>query len=127
MGVRGFTLVEVLVALFIFSVVFLPLTGVFVAESKFERAHERKMIALLVAKDEIEKNKGHYGKEGDEEYQVTMAGSVWNVRRSEENEELAAGADSSKLRKKSFITVSVAGEKDTACLAEFRVMRETYR
>jgi type II secretion system protein I len=123
---RGFTLVEILVALFIFSMVFLPLTAVLTAESKFERLHERKMTALLVAKNELEKSKKRWGKETAEEYQVVMAGTVWNVARTVENAGDAL-ADSAACYGKRFVTVRVGAEKDTATLAELRVVKETYR
>jgi len=124
MNIRGFTLVEILVALFVFSLVFLPLTAVLTAESKFERNYERKKTALLVAGNEIEKYKGLDAADDNQEYRVLMAGKTWNVRRSVETAE--AVADSAALEKK-FVTVSITAENDSVVLAELRVLKETYR
>ena len=126
MSDRGFTLVEILVAIVIFSILLLPLTGVLIAESRFEERHERKTVAMLVAKNEIEKSKKAFGDIEENEYTVTMAGRVWNVSRTVETEE-GAIIDTLLKIKKTLITVRVTRENDTVRLAEFRVMRETYK
>lgn len=126
MSERGFTLVEILVAIVIFSILLLPLTGVLIAESRFEERHERKTVAMLVAKNEIEKSKKAFGELEGNEYTVKLAGRVWNVSRTVETEEGAIIDTLSKV-KKTFITVRVTRENDTVRLAEFRVMREMYK
>ena len=126
MNDRGFTLVEILVAILLFSILLLPMTGVLIAESKFEERHERKTMAMLVAKNEIEKCIKSSGVLEEKEYTVTMAGRVWNVSRSVETEE-GAIVDTLSILKKTFITVRVTRDNDTVRLADFRVMRETYR
>lgn len=45
MSKSGFTVMEILVALFIFSIVLLPLTELLVADSKFEKKYEQKRVA----------------------------------------------------------------------------------
>lgn len=117
---------EILVALVLFSLIFLPLTTLFVAESKFERKRGQKMTAMLVAKNELEKQKKINGKNENEDYQVTMAGQQWNVYRTVETGE-AAAVDTAAAIKKVIATVRVTAERDTSTLAEFSVMRETYR
>lgn len=125
MNARGFTLVEVLVALFVFSIMFLPLAVVLSAESKFERSYERKTTALLVAGNEIEKYKRKDAAGDNREYGVFLAGRSWTVRRTLETVE--AGAADSAVYKESYLTVSVSPANDTAVLAELRVIKETYR
>jgi type II secretory pathway pseudopilin PulG len=123
----GFTLVEILVAFLIFSIVLLPLTAVLVAESKFERKHELKQVAILVAKNEIERSKTFRGVLENKEYIIDMAGVPWNVRREIENKEIAvAGAGPKDAIQNCLITISVGRANDTATLAVFRVMKETY-
>jgi type II secretion system protein I len=126
MNNRGFTLVEILVAIVLFSILLLPLTGVLIAESKFEERYERKTTAMLVAKNEIEKSIKAFGNLEAKEYTVTMAGRVWKVSRSVETEQ-GAIVDTLSVIKKTFISVRVTRENDTVRLAEFRVMRETYK
>jgi type II secretion system protein I len=126
MNDRGFTLVEILVAIMLFSILLLPLTGVLIAESKFEERYERKTTAMLVAKNEIVKSVKAFGDLEEKEYTVTMAGRVWNVSRSVETEE-GAIIDTLSIIKKTFITVRVTRENDTVRLAEFRMMRETFK
>jgi type II secretion system protein I len=126
MNNRGFTLVEILVAIVIFSILLLPLTSVLIAESKFESKYEQKITAMQVAKNEIEKSKQASGTLESDEYTVTLAGKTWNVSRSVETGE-GALIDTTLLLKKSYITVAVTRENDTVKLAEFRIMRETYR
>jgi type II secretion system protein I len=126
MNNRGFTLVEILVAIVIFSILLLPLTGVLIADSKFEERHERKTVAILVAKNEIEKCKELFSDLEEKEYSVPMAGRIWNVSRTVETEE-GAIIDTLTRVKKTFITVRVTRENDTVRLADFRVMRETYK
>lgn len=150
MNPRGFTVMEILVALFIFSIVFLPLTELLVADSKFEKKYEQKQVAMLVAKNELEKAKRCYKKTEDKEYQVTMAGKSWNVVIAVEEKELAKVPGQSVQQSQSitageipalgqvkpsalstiakqFITVRVSPSSDTNALAEFRAMKETYR
>jgi type II secretion system protein I len=122
----GFTLVEILVALMIFSLVMLPLTALLVAESKFESKHEQKLVAMLVAKNEIEKAKGAAGIIADDEYTVEMAGRRWSVSRTVENSEVALSAAGRK-EQYGYITIRVGRENDTVALADIRVMKETYR
>ena len=117
---------EILVALVLFSIIFLPLTGLLSAESKFEFKRERKMTALLVAKNELEKLIKVNGKSENGDYRVSMAGRIWNVYRTVETGE-GAMKDSTEAVKKTMVTVRVTAERDTAMLAEFSVMRETYR
>ena len=126
MNNKGFTLVEILVALVLFSIIFLPLTGLLSAESKFEQKREQKMTAILVAKNELEKLIKPDGKQENGDYQVAMAGRLWNVYRTVETGE-GAITDSAKVFKRAMVTVRVTAEHDTAMLAEFSVMRETYR
>lgn len=126
MNKRGFTLVEILVAIMLFSILLLPMTGVLIAESKFEERHERKTTAMLVAKNEIEKSLKTFGDLDEKEYTVTMAGRAWKVARSVETEE-GAIIDTLSTIKKTLITVRVTRDNDTVRLAEFRVMRETYQ
>jgi type II secretion system protein I len=126
MNDRGFTLVEILVAIMLFSILLLPLTGVLIAESKFEERYERKTTAMLVAKNEIVKSVKAFGDLEEKEYTVTMAGRVWNVSRSVETEE-GAIIDTLSIIKKTFITVRVTRENDTVRLAEFRMMREMFK
>jgi len=123
---KGFTLVEILVALVLFSLIFLPLTSLFVAESKFEKKRGQKMTAMLVAKNELEKQKKTNGKNENGDYQVDMAGQHWNVYRTVETGE-GAVVDTTTAIKKVIVTVRVTAERDTSTLAEFSVMRETYR
>ena len=125
-GVPGFTLVEILVAIFIFSILLLPLTALLIAESKFAAKHEQKTIAMLVAKNEIETGKKAALAVESGEYTVTMGGKTWDVVRNVETGEGAA-VDTSHLLKKTFVTVKVSRENDTVTLAEFRVMREVWR
>ena len=122
----GFTLIEILVSLMIFSLVMLPLTAVLVAESKFERSYEHKLVAMLVAKNEIEKTKAVPSFLEDEEYTVEMAGRRWIVSRTIENSEFALTGDTEK-EQHGFINIRVGRENDTAALADLRVMKETYR
>jgi type II secretion system protein I len=122
----GFTLIEIMVALVVFSLVFLPLTALLVAESKFEANYRRKQVALMVAKNEIEKCKRSFGATRDDGYTVVMAGKPWEVRRSVEECDPAAITDSTAIRRM-FITVRVSRDRDTTALAELRVMREAYR
>jgi hypothetical protein len=117
MNDRGFTLVEILV---------LPLTGMLIAESRFQERHERKTTAMLVAKNEIAKSIKASGNLESKEYTVTMAARVWNVSRLVETEE-GAIIDTLAIIKKTFVTVRVTRENDTVRLAEFRVLRETYK
>jgi len=126
MNNHGFTLVEILVAIMIFSILLLPLTGVLIAESKFSERHERKITALLVAKNEIEKSKKTYSGQDNDEYTVTMDGRNWTVTRTFETEE-GAIVDTLATIKKTFVTVRVTRENDTTRLAEFRVLKETYK
>jgi general secretion pathway protein I len=123
---RGFTLVEILVALMIFSLVLLPLTAVLVSESKFERSYQRKLVAMLVAKNEMEKTKAASGFLEDGDYIVEMAGRRWNVSRTLENSEVTL-TDGTVKGQHGFITIRVGRENDTAVLADLRVMKETYR
>jgi type II secretion system protein I len=150
MNSRGFTVMEILVALFIFSLVFLPLTELLVADSKFEKKYEQKQVAMLVAKNELEKAKRCYKKSENSEYQVTMAGKSWNVELAVEEKELAQvpGQKAQQPQSittgeisasgqvkpsalstitKQFITVRVSRSPDTNALAEFRVLKETYK
>jgi type II secretion system protein I len=150
MNTRGFTVMEILVALFIFSIVLLPLTELLVADSKFEKKYEQKRVAMLVAKNELEKAKRRFKKLENEEYQVSMAGREWNVELQIEEKELALvpGQKSRPIQEvapggirasgqpalqapspiaKQFITVRVSRLADTNALAEFRVMKETYK
>jgi type II secretion system protein I len=151
MNTRGFTVMEILVALFIFSIVLLPLTELLVADSKFEKSHEQKLTALLVAKNEVEKVKRTYKKIENGTYQVAMAGKQWNVALSVEEKErtlipassvtpvqppqqrgMPLPPPSSPLPApstfmKRFITVTVSRANDTNVLAEFRVLGETYK
>jgi type II secretion system protein I len=124
--VPGFTLVEILVAIFIFSILLLPLTALLIAESKFAAKHEQKIIAMLVAKNEIETGKKAVLAVESGEYTVTMRGKTWNVVRTVETGEGAA-IDTSLVLKKTFVTVRVSKENDSVKLAEFRVMREIWR
>lgn len=126
MNNKGFTLIEIMVALVIFSLIFLPLTAVLVAESKFEQKHEQKLVAMAVAKNEIETAKKTYNRLADETYQVRMAGRTWNVQRTVEGNEIA-GRDSTLPKQLTTVTIRISREKDTVSLAEIRVLRETYR
>jgi type II secretion system protein I len=126
MNSRGFTLIEILVAMLIFSLVFLPLTAVLVAESKFERSYEQKLAALAIAKSEIEKAKRSFGKLEESEYRVRMAGKLWNVERTVDVGEGAILSDSSGLQL-STIRIRVARDNDTQTLADLQVLKETYR
>jgi prepilin-type N-terminal cleavage/methylation domain-containing protein len=126
MNDRGFTLVEILVAIVLFSILLLPLTGMLIAESRFQERHERKTTAMLVAKNEIAKSIKASGNLESKEYTVTMAARVWNVSRLVETEE-GAIIDTLAIIKKTFVTVRVTRENDTVRLAEFRVLRETYK
>ena len=126
MNSKGFTLIEIMVALVIFSLVFLPLTAVLVAESKFEQKHEQKLVAMAVAKNEIETAKKTYVRLSDETYQIRMAGRVWDVQRTVEGNEIA-GRDSTLPKQLTTVTVRVSREKDSASLAEIRVLKETYQ
>jgi type II secretion system protein I len=150
MNRHGFTVMEILVALFIFSIVLLPLTELLVADSKFEKKYEQKRVAMLVAKNELEKAKRSFKKAENEEYQVSMAGREWNVGIRVEEKELALvpGQNARPINEmtqggtqtpgqpaptapsaiaKQFITVYVSRTSDTNTLAEFRVMKETYK
>lgn len=151
MSKSGFTVMEILVALFIFSIVLLPLTELLVADSKFEKKYEQKRVAMLVAKNELEKAKRRFKKLENEEYQVTMGGREWNIELKVEEKELALvpGQNSRPIQEitpgtgiqvpgqpaqtvtsavaKQYITVRVSRSSDTNALAEFRVMKETYR
>jgi type II secretion system protein I len=126
MNNRGFTLIEILVAMLIFSLVFLPLTAVLVAESKFERSYEQKHAALAIAKSEIEKAKRSFGKLEESEYRVRMAGKAWNVERSVDVGEGAILSDSSGVQL-CTIRVRVSRDNDTQTLADLQVIKETYR
>ena len=126
MNSRGFTLVEIMVAMTIFSLVFMPLVAVLVAESKFERSYERKQVALAVAKNEIESAKKSYRRLENEAYQVHNAGKLWRVERNVDDSEVTVLPDSTRLGL-SVVTVRVYGEKDTAPLADLRVLKEPYR
>lgn len=150
MSKSGFTVMEILVALFIFSIVLLPLTELLVADSKFEKKYEQKRVAMLVAKNELEKAKRQFKKLENEEYQVSMAGREWRVELKLEEKELAVvpgqnarlmpQMDSGGIKPpgqpaltvtsavaKQYITVRVSRSSDTNALAEFRVMKETYK
>jgi prepilin-type N-terminal cleavage/methylation domain-containing protein len=124
---RAFTLVEIIVAIMIFSLLMLPLTALLIAESKFEKRHEQKTIAMMIAGNEIEKSKRVFGYCEEEEYTVTMAGLRWNIERIVETEEGAIVDTGSAAIKQSLVTIRVRREKDTGTLADLRVMRETYR
>ncbi|MBN2036358.1 MAG: prepilin-type N-terminal cleavage/methylation domain-containing protein [Chitinispirillaceae bacterium] len=124
---RAFTLIEILVAIMLFSLLLLPLTALLIAESKFEKRHEQKMIALLIAGNEIEKSKRAFGECEGEEYTVTMAGFRWDVERIVETEEGAIVDTGSAVVKQSLVTIRVRREDDTVTLADLRVLRETYR
>lgn len=126
MNSKGFTLIEIMVSLVIFSLVFLPLTAVLVAESKFEQKHEQKMVAMAVAKNEIETAKKTYVSLSDETYRVSMAGRTWNVQRIVEGKEVADTGRTWPIPL-TAVTIRVSREKDTALLAEIRVLKETYR
>ena len=126
MNKRGFTLVEILVAMVIFSLVFLPLTAVLVAESKFEHSYEQKHVALAIAKNELERAKKTFAKLDNDEYQVRMMGKTWTVARTVDVGEGAILADSSRPQL-CTIRIRVSREMDTAVLADFQVLKETYR
>ena len=126
MNNRGFTLIEIMVALLVFSLIFLPLTAVLVAESKFERVYERKQVAMTIAKNEIEKAKRTFRQLSDEEYQTAMAGKLWSVERTVRRGEAAVLADSAKVPIDTIL-LRVRAESDTTVLAEFQVLKETYR
>jgi len=146
MNSRGFTMIEILVALLLFSIILLPLTSLLVADSKFEKKYEQKQVALLVAKNELEKAKRTYRKVDNNQYQVTMAGRVWNVElQVKESERVTvqgtvqaprplgmplASLDSAHaptVIAKQFITIKVSRDNDSTVLAEFRVLKETYQ
>lgn len=147
MSKNGFTVMEILIALFLFSIVLLPLTELLVADSKFEKKYEQKRVAMLVAKNELEKAKRGFKKLKNEEYRVSMAGREWTVELTLEEKELALvpgqsarsipRTDSGGIRlpvlqapsaiAKQFITMRVSHPSDTNALAEFRVMKETYK
>ncbi|MBN1128442.1 MAG: prepilin-type N-terminal cleavage/methylation domain-containing protein [Chitinispirillaceae bacterium] len=122
----GFTLVEILVAIFIFSVLLLPLTALLIADSKFAAKHEQKVIAMLVAKNEMEKAKKMVGTLEEGDYAVTMADKAWNVSTKVETEE-GALLDTFRMIKKTYVTIGVRRENDTVTLSEFRILRETWR
>jgi type II secretion system protein I len=121
----GFTLVEILVSLVIFSLILLPLTAVLVAESKFGRSYEQKYTALIVAKNEIETAKKCFTRLSDEEYRVTMAGREWLVQRIVE--EAVNERDTVLPFSPLAVTVRISRVKDAAVLAELRVLKETYQ
>jgi type II secretion system protein I len=144
MNSRGFTVMEILVALFIFSIIVLPLAELLSADSKFEKKYEEKQVAMLVAKNELEKAKRSYKKPVNDTFQVTMAGKKWDIAIAVEEKELALVPARKTLQTgqlptdsilpvkpetigKRFITVRVSRPSDTATLAEFRVMKETYK
>jgi type II secretion system protein I len=126
MNKRGFTLVEIIVAMTIFSLVFLPLVAVLVAESKFERSYERKQVALMVAKNEIELVKKQRRNVEADDYNVENAGRRWRVERSVDAAEASLMPDSAKLEL-CVVRIKVFGEKDTASLADLSVLKETYQ
>ena len=123
---RGFTLIEIMAAMVIFSLVFMPLTAILVAESKLSNKSERKRVAMLVARNELEKIKRHWEEPKDEEYDVPMAGKQWRVKRVIDTEEKVKAKETATVQL-CGITISVSAEKDTTTLAEFKVLRETYR
>ena len=150
MNSRGFTVIEIMVALVIFSIVLLPLTTLLVADSKFENKYEQKQVALLVAKNELEKAKRSFKKIADEEYGVTMGGRLWNIELAVEKDERAqlhagkkgqtqqvspGGTQTQDQQAapepvaivKQFVTVRVSRANDTNVLADLRVLKETYR
>jgi hypothetical protein len=81
---------------------------------------------MLVAKNEIEKSKNAPGVLDDAEYTAALGGKQWSVRRTVENRE-AVTAGGATAMQHALITVRVGRENDTATLALFRVMKETYR
>lgn len=126
MNNRAFTLVEILVAIMIFSLLLLPLTGVLIAESRYRERYERKIVAMLVAKNELERSKKMYAQAEGDEYTVTMAGRVWNVTRTVVTGE-GALLDSMQTVRQSLVTIGVTRENDTLKLAEFSMIREIWR
>ncbi|MCU0608683.1 MAG: prepilin-type N-terminal cleavage/methylation domain-containing protein [Chitinispirillaceae bacterium] len=122
----GFTLIEIMVAMVVFSLVFLPLTAILVAESKLGAASERKRVAMLVARNELEIAKKTRLDLTDETYDVPMAGKTWRIQRIVENGE-GISDKNEKVVQLTAVSVRVSEAHDTSALADFSVIRETYK
>ena len=140
MSDRGYTVVEVLVALILFSIIVLPIADLFVAESRFNKKYEQKIVSMMVAQNELEKAKQAIVIPQSDEYTVSLYGKEWRVKRTVSTVERSISSVTDTNLKplqglpqkemassKTFITVSVRRENDTGSLCEFRVMKETYQ
>jgi prepilin-type N-terminal cleavage/methylation domain-containing protein len=123
---NGFTLIEILAALVLFSIIFFPLGGLLVSESKLQRKYEDKQCAVQIAKSEIEKVKGCAWPVDDKSYQVEMAGHRWDVNTTVKKDS-GMTVLGTEIIQPQYIAVKVSRENDTLVLADFAVLKETYK
>lgn len=125
-GNAGFTIVEILAALVLFSIICFPLAGLLVSESRLQGTYQAKCYAVEIARSEMEKVKGCRRPLENRSYQVEMAGRRWDVERRVEKDSGMLVMDA-QIVEPQFITITVSRETDTLDLADFRIMQEVYR
>jgi type II secretion system protein I len=125
---KGFTIVEVLVALILFSLVSSALVLLLMSESKFRQKADDRLLAYAIAENHIEQIKGmdFILTEENLSKEIEMSGKSWFVNTELIDEQIVVRGSDYILRLQEM-AVSVTKGNDTLPKATINFTRETYR